>query len=63
MAPVLKLHQGDRSAEYEEHPTEIARRALMAAADAEDGLLALSMMQAAQSLPRRDKIRINNEET
>lgn len=33
--PTLTLHQGDAQAEFEEHPTEIARRALMAAAESD----------------------------
>jgi len=66
MAPVLKLHQGDAVAEYQEHPTEVARRALMAAADVEVGWVADECQRFARALPardaRRDKIRINNEE-
>jgi hypothetical protein len=56
MATKLKLHQGDNTAEFEEHPTEVARRALRAAAEVEQGLLSLSMLQAAESLPKRDPI-------
>lgn len=56
MAPVLTLHQNDAEQQFEEHPTEVARRALMAAAAVEEGLLALAMRQAAQSLPRRDRL-------
>jgi hypothetical protein len=53
--PALTLHQGDNHREYEEHPTEIARRAMLAAADVEEGLLALSMRMAAE-LPNRECI-------
>jgi hypothetical protein len=56
MAPALTLHHGDQQAEYIEHPTERARRALMAAADVEDDSLALAMRLAARSLPRRERI-------
>ncbi len=32
MAPILTLHQGDAEASFVEHPTEVARKALIAAA-------------------------------
>ncbi len=36
----LTLHQGDAEASFVEHPTEVARKALMAAAEVEvDGCL------------------------
>jgi len=35
MAPALTLHHGDQQAQYVEHPTEVARKALMAAAEVE----------------------------
>jgi hypothetical protein len=35
MATVLTLHQGDAKAEYVEHPIEVARKALKAAAEVE----------------------------
>jgi len=40
MAPALTLHHGDLEAEYVEHPTEVARKALIAAAEVETGRLA-----------------------
>lgn len=33
--PILKLHQGDEAASFVEHPMEVARKALRAAADLE----------------------------
>jgi hypothetical protein len=56
MTPVLTLHQGKNRQECVEHPIEVARRALRAAAGVETGLLALSMLQAAESLPQRSPI-------
>jgi hypothetical protein len=55
--PALTLYQGDNHQEYEEHPTEVARRALIAAADLEDGLLASHLRRFALTLPARLPIR------
>lgn len=35
MPPTLTLHHGDAKAEYVEHPVEVARRMLIAAAELE----------------------------
>jgi hypothetical protein len=57
MAPVLTLHQGDEKADYVPHPVEVAREALMAAADVEEPALALALRRFAVGLPRRAPIR------
>lgn len=53
MAPALTLHHGDQRAEYVEHPTGVARRALMAAARVEHGRLADQLRRFAEMLPDR----------
>jgi hypothetical protein len=50
------LHHGDQQAEYVEHPTETARKALMAAARVEDGRLADQLRRFAETLPDRPPI-------
>ena len=60
MPPALTLHQGDAKAEYVEHPTEIARKALMAAAEVEwkqDRPFAYQLERFARTSPRREPIR------
>jgi hypothetical protein len=53
MAPELTLHQGDAKTSFVEHPTEVARRALMAAAEVEtDGWPEL-LRRSARALPCR----------
>lgn len=54
--PVLTLHEGTRSREFIEHPTEIARRALMDAADVEDGWVARELRRFAWALPARSAL-------
>lgn len=56
MAPVLTLHQGENKQEYVEHPIEVARRALLAAAELEGGHLD-RCRRIAELLPRRGPIR------
>jgi len=56
MAPTLILHQGDAQAEYVEHPTEVARKALMAAAEIESGRWPELIRNAARLLPDRRSI-------
>ena len=53
MPPTLTLHHGDAEAEYAEHPTITARRALEAAATVEDAEWAPLMRRFARLLPRR----------
>jgi hypothetical protein len=61
--PALTLHQGDNHREYEEHPVEVARRALREAALLEEAestdngdSWASLMRRAASSLPKRERI-------
>ncbi len=54
---VLTLHQRDERKTYTEHPTEVARRALMDAADVETPRVAASLRRVAESLPDRKSIR------
>jgi hypothetical protein len=60
MAPTLTLHHGENKRKYEEHPMEVARRALCDAADLEEATgrdrIAASMRRVAESLPVRDAI-------
>jgi hypothetical protein len=56
----LTLHQGDEQAEYVEHPTEVARRALLDAAAVETEDWAAVIRRAASALPRRGPVK--NEE-
>jgi hypothetical protein len=56
MAPALTLHQGDQQAEYVEHPTETARKALMAAAEVETSAWAGILQRVASALPHRPTI-------
>jgi hypothetical protein len=51
--PALTLLQGDARAEYIEHPTEMARKALLAAAEVETPLLANRLVRIARLLPKR----------
>ena len=55
--PALTLHQGDAQAEFEGHPTEVARRWLMKAAEIEVGWVSETMRRFAAALPRRGPIR------
>jgi hypothetical protein len=52
----LTLHQGDNRAEYTEHPIEIARKALMAAADVERDDWSGVLRRFASALPERGPI-------
>jgi hypothetical protein len=56
MAPVLTVHDGEAQASFTEHPTEAARKALMAAAVVETPALASALRRVAMSLPRRAAI-------
>lgn len=53
----LTLHQGDNQAEFTEHPTEVARKALTAAAKVESPPLADHLSRFAATLPDRAPIR------
>ena len=57
--PTFTLHHGERSATFQEHPVEVARRALLAAADLENeaGPWAGLMRRVASSLPDRERLR------
>jgi hypothetical protein len=57
MAPVLTLHQGDEKADYVPHPIEVAREALLAAAEIESDRLAPQLRRVAGLLPKRGPIR------
>lgn len=57
MAVALTLYQGENKQEYVEHPTEVARRALLAAAEVESGWLVEVMRRFASALPPRAPIR------
>jgi len=57
----LILHLGDAEASFEEHPIEVARRALMDAALIEDEFLAPVLHRVALSLPSRGRL-IQREE-
>ena len=56
MAPVFTLHQGDAEASFVEHPVEVARKALMAAADLETPRWAEALRRFAELLPVRTTI-------
>jgi hypothetical protein len=56
MAPALTLHHGDQQAEYVEHPTETARKALMAAAEVETRDWASILERVASAMPHRPAI-------
>jgi hypothetical protein len=56
MAPVLTLHQGDSEASFVEHPIEVARKALNAAADIESEQIAARLRRVAELLPVRTTI-------
>jgi hypothetical protein len=57
MAPALTLHHGAGEATFTEHPTEMARKALLAAAEIETPHLAAAMRRVAAALPDRPAIR------
>ena len=50
------LMQGDAEQAFEEHPTEVARKALMAAAEVEIGRWPGLLREAAANLPDRPAI-------
>lgn len=52
----LTLHHGEASAEYVEHPIEVARKALAAAAEVEDETWAPTCRHIAALLPRRRQL-------
>jgi hypothetical protein len=56
MAPTLTLHQGEKTREFIEHPTETARKALLAAADYETGRWPELLRRVASELPSRESI-------
>jgi hypothetical protein len=56
MAPALVVHHRDQQAVYAEHPTEVARKALLAAAEVETRDWASILERVASSLPRRPAI-------
>jgi hypothetical protein len=57
----LTLLQGNAEQAFEEHPTEIARKALIAAADLETGAFADQLHRFAATFPRRGAIRKGGE--
>ncbi len=57
MTPTLRLHQGENEAEYVEHPIEVARKALFAAAELEDEDWAYRLRRVANALPTRTGVR------
>ncbi len=59
----LTLHQGDAQATFVEHPTEIARKALMAAALVEAPRLADQLRCVAEALPDRAPFRLHRADT
>jgi hypothetical protein len=52
MATLTVIH-GNEQRTFEEHPNEVARKALMAAADVEEPLLAAALRRVALALPHR----------
>lgn len=62
MTSVLTLHKGDAKASFVEHPTETARKALMAAARVENGRLADQLCRFAETLPARRPIQTVRKE-
>ncbi len=62
MVPPLTLHQGGAEASFTVHPTEVARRALMAAARIESPHLADHLRRFAETLPARGPILKRGEE-
>lgn len=63
MPPTLTLHQGDGlRADYTEHPIEVARKALIAAAEMESGRWPDLLRQTASLLPERSRIMRGEEE-
>jgi hypothetical protein len=58
MAPVLTLHQGDEKAFFAEHPIEVARKALIAAAEIEGEAWSSAFLRSAELLPKRGAVRI-----
>jgi hypothetical protein len=56
-APRFTLHQGQSEATFEEHPTELARKALIAAAQIETPTLARHLHRIAELLPDRAPVR------
>jgi len=57
----LTLHLGDAEASFEEHPIEIARKALIAAAELESPDWSAVMLRFASALPPRGRL-IQREE-
>ena len=57
MAVVLTLIDGDAHADFVEHPTEVARRALMAAAEVESDGWPELLRRSARALPHRAPVR------
>lgn len=53
---IFTLHQGDAEASFGEHPTEIARQALIDAAEVEGYPLADQMLRFAATLPERAQL-------
>jgi len=49
----LTLKQGGSETSFTEHPIEVARRALIAAAEVEEPVLAASLRRVAAALPHR----------
>jgi hypothetical protein len=51
----LTLHHGANEREFVEHPMEVARRALIAAAEGEPECVAAALRRVAGSLPERPR--------
>jgi len=52
----LTLHQGGASQRFEEHPVEVARRALLEAAEIEDETWSSTCRRVASLLPERGRL-------
>ena len=52
----LTLHQGEEQQEYTEHPTMLARQALLEAAEVETEDWAALLRRVARALPNRPRI-------
>lgn len=58
----LTLHQGDTQQEFVQHPVEVARVALYAAAEIEGGEWASVILRFASALPNRPRMQQKREE-
>lgn len=58
MATVLTLHHGAAERTFTEHPIEVARRALLEAAEIEDIHMARALRRVAETLPDRNGVAV-----